>query len=151
MAAVVSGGSVVGGAGAAEIEAARHLRKFAAALKGREQLAVAAFADALEVIPQILAENAGLDAIEILTELKSLHEKGKKWDGINVFTGKTMDAWSQGIIEPLKVKTQAISSAAEVATMILRIDDIIASKGGRARQGQGPASGMEGMGMPPMM
>ena len=84
-----------------------------------------AFADAMEIIPRTLAENAGIDPIDALTELKAAHDKGEKWAGINVFTGKKMDAWKQGVLEPLKIKTQAVSSAAEVAVMILRIDDVI--------------------------
>ena len=85
------------------------------------------YADAIEIIPKTLAENAGLDPIDIITELKNAHEK-QMWAGINVFTGKTIDAFKEGIIEPLKIKTQAISSASEVAIMILRIDDVIASE-----------------------
>lgn len=125
VAAALQDGFVVAGAGAPEIELARHLRVFAEGLGGREQLAVLAFAEAVEVIPRTLAENAGLDPIEVITELKAAHDKGRKWAGINVFTGKVMDAWKEGVIEPLKIKTQAVSSAAEVAVMILRIDDII--------------------------
>ena len=117
---------MVAGAGATEIEIAKGLRKFSESLSGREQLAVQAFADAIEVIPRTLAENAGLDPIDVLTELKSAHDKKMKWAGIDVFTGKVVDAWANGVIEPLKIKTQAISSASEVATMILRIDDVIA-------------------------
>ncbi|MBN2420821.1 TCP-1/cpn60 chaperonin family protein [Candidatus Woesearchaeota archaeon] len=120
-------GRVVAGAGAPEIEVARNLRLFASSLSGREQLAVLAFADAMEIIPVSLAENAGLDPLDVLTDLKVAHDKGIKWAGINVFTGKIIDAWDEGIIEPLKLKLQAISSAAEVAEMILRIDDVIAA------------------------
>ncbi|MBN1502445.1 TCP-1/cpn60 chaperonin family protein [Candidatus Woesearchaeota archaeon] len=120
-------GKVVAGAGAPEIELARNIRHYAESLSGREQLALNAFADAMEIIPRTLAENAGLDPINVLTELKSAHDKNKKWAGIDVFTGKVMDAWQHGVIEPLKIKTQAVSSASEVATMILRIDDVIAS------------------------
>ncbi len=120
-------GRVVAGAGAPEVEVARNLRLFAASLSGREQLAVLAFADAIEVIPVTLAENAGLDPIDVLTDLKVAHEKGVKWAGIDVFTGRVIDAWDEGIIEPLAIKTQAISAAAQVAEMILRIDDVIAS------------------------
>lgn len=127
VAAALRDGKVVAGAGAPEIEVARNLRHFAESLSGREQLAVLAFAEAMEIIPRTLAENAGLDPIDILTELKSAHDNGKKWAGVNVFTGKTMDAWKEGVIEPLKIKVQAVSSAAEVATMILRIDDMIAA------------------------
>ncbi len=154
LSSVVSGGKIVGGSGSVEIEVARQLRRYTESLSGREQLAARAFADAIEVIPVTLAENAGLDAINILAELKAAHDKGNKWHGINAFTGKTMDAWKEGILEPLKIKTQAISSATEVAIMILRIDDIIASsKPSKAEQQmQMPsAHGMQGMGMPPMM
>ncbi len=120
-------GRAVAGAGAVEIEVARNLRLFANSLSGREQLAVLAFADAMEIIPVSLAENAGLDPLDVLTDLKVAHDKGVKWGGIDVFTGKLIDAWDEGIIEPLRLKMQAISSAAEVAEMILRIDDVIAS------------------------
>jgi len=137
-------GKVVGGAGAPEIELAKGLRKFADSLSGREQLAVQAFADAVEIIPRTLSENSGLDPIDIMTELKSVHDKGKKWAGINVFSGKVIDAWKDGIIEPLKIKTQAISSAAEVAVMILRIDDVIASSATEGKGG-GMPPGMPGM------
>jgi len=123
---------IVAGAGSIEMEVSKELKKFANTLSGREQLAVQAFADTLEIIPRTLAENAGLDPINVLTELKAAHDKNQKWAGINVFTGKVMDAWKEGIIEPLKIKTQAISSASEVAVMILRIDDVILS-------GKGPA------------
>jgi len=135
-------GKVVAGAGAPEIELARQIRLFANTLSGREQLAVQAFADSIEVIPRTLAENAGLDPIDVLTELKSAHDAGRKWAGINVFTGRVMDAWAEGVIEPLKIKTQAISSASEVAIMILRIDDVIAAGGSR---GPMPPEGMPEM------
>jgi len=132
-------GKAVSGAGAAEIELARNLRKFAESLSGREQLAVLAFAEAVEVIPRTLAENSGLDPIDVMTELKAAHDKGRKSAGIDVFTGKIIDAWKEGVLEPLKIKTQAVSSASEVAVMILRIDDVIASSG---KKGSAP-------GMPP--
>ncbi len=122
-------GKIVAGAGAPEIELARELRKFSNTLSGREQLAVMAFADSMEIIPRTLAENAGLDPIDMLTALKNAHDKGEKWAGIDVFKGKPMDAWKAGVIEPLKIKTQAISSASEAAVMILRIDDVIAGSG----------------------
>lgn len=118
-------GKIVAGAGSTEIELANELKKYSAKLQGKEQLAVNAYADALEIIPKTLAENAGLDPIDVLTSLKAEHEKGNKWAGINVFNGKVMDAWKEGVIEPLSIKTQAISSATEVAVMVLRIDDII--------------------------
>ncbi len=151
LASVVIGSKIVAGAGAIEIEVARQLRSYSESLSGREQLAARAFADAIDIIPVTLAENAGLDAIDVLAELKAAHDKGNKWIGINAFTGKTMDAWKEGILEPLKVKTQAISSAAEVAIMILRIDDIIASSRSESEQRMSRTRGMGGMGMPPMM
>ncbi len=141
--ATIKVGKAVGGAGAAEVEVAQGLRKFANSLSGREQLAVFAFADALEVIPITLAENAGLDPIDMLTELKAAHEKGQKWAGLDVFSGKVMDSWKKGIIEPLKIKTQAIKSASEVAELILRIDDVLAAG---ARSAPPSMPDMHGMG-----
>jgi thermosome len=129
-------GHVVPGGGAVEIELAKRLREFSQGLSGREQLAVEEFASALEFIPATLAENAGLDPIDILTELKSRHDSGEKNVGLNLFTNKIENVLEAKIIEPLKIKTQAISSASDVAIMILRIDDVIAS------------SGSKGMGMP---
>jgi thermosome len=148
---------VVAGAGSPEIELALRLKDYASTLKGREQLAVAKFADALEVIPKTLAENAGLDPIDMLVELRSQHEKGNKDAGLNVFTGKVEDMWKKGVIEPLRVKTQAVNSATETAIMILRIDDVLASTGGAESGGEGCGAGgapcgMGGMGgMPPGM
>jgi thermosome len=127
--AALKNNKAVAGAGATETELSRNLMKFSETLSGREQLAVKAFAEAMEIIPRTLAENAGIDPIDVLTELRAAHDKKQKWAGINVFTGKIIDAWKQGIIEPLKIKTQAVSSAAEVAVMILRIDDVIAGGG----------------------
>lgn len=140
VAAVLKDGNVVAGGGAIEIELSKKLREFSQTLSGREQLAVEQFASALECVPIALAENAGLDPIDILTELKSAHETGNKNIGLNLFNNKIEDTFEAGIIEPLKVKTQAISSASEVATMILRIDDVIASKGRGSRD-----NGMQGM------
>jgi thermosome len=122
-------GLVVPGGGAIEIELAKRLREFGQTLSGREQLAVEEFASALEFIPTTLAENAGLDPIDILTELKSRHDSGEKNAGINLFTNKIENVIEARIIEPLKIKTQAINSASEVAIMILRIDDVIAANG----------------------
>jgi thermosome len=117
----------VGGAGSTEMILSRKLKDFATKHTGRLQLAIEAFAEAMEIIPEVLAENAGLDPIDIMAELKNEIQSDKyKWPGINVFEGKVWDAWQNGIIEPLQVKTQAISSAAEVAMSILRIDDVIA-------------------------
>ncbi len=140
---VLTSGKAVAGAGATETELAMQLRRYAESLSGREQLAVNAFAEAIEIIPRTLAENSGLDPIDVTTELKAQHDKGIKWAGIDVFTGKVMDAWKEGVLEPLKVKTQAISSASEVACMILRIDDVIASGKSEPR---GMPGGPEGMG-----
>ena len=135
-------GKVVAGAGAVEVELSKQLNKFADSLSGREQLAVQAFADAIEVIPTTLAENSGLDPIDVLTSLKAAHDKKEKWAGIDVFTGKVVDAWRRGVIEPLRTKTQAITSASEVAIMILRIDDVIASSGSKADRGPSMPPGM---------
>jgi archaeal chaperonin len=141
--AVLQEGRVVSGGGAIEIELAKKLREFAQTLSGREQLAVEEFAQSLESIPITLAENAGLDPIDIITELKAAHEEDKAHFGLNLFTNKVSDTYEAGIIEPLKVKTQAISSASEVANMILRIDDVISSKG---RGNKSVNSGMPGTG-----
>ncbi len=122
-------GKVVAGGGAIEVELAKQLREYATTLSGREQLAVLAFAESVEIIPTTLAENAGLDPIDMLTDLKAKHEEGNKWAGLDVITGKVVDSWKQGVIEPLKIKTQAVKSASEVAELILRIDDIIAAGG----------------------
>ena len=119
---------VVVGGGSIEIELAKKLREFSQKLNGREQLAVEEFANALEFIPITLAENAGLDPLDVLTELKVSHEAGNVYFGLNLFSGKVEDCLSEGILEPLKVKRQAISSASDLAIMILRIDDVIASK-----------------------
>ncbi|MBL7160397.1 MAG: TCP-1/cpn60 chaperonin family protein [Candidatus Aenigmarchaeota archaeon] len=123
-------GKIVSGGGAPEIEAARELRKYAESFKGREQLAIIGFATAMESVPRSLAENAGLDQIDKLAGLRSSHEKSKN-TGLDVFTGEFKDMIKAGVVEPLKIKLQAVKSAAEAAEMILRIDDIIISGGGR--------------------
>ena len=118
----------VTGGGSIEAEIAKELRSYAAKVGGREQLAIEAFSEAIEIIPRTLAENAGLDPIDIMVSLRSAHEKSDgSSKGVNVYSGKIVDMWEQGIIEPLKVKRQAIRSATEAATMILRIDDVIAA------------------------
>ncbi len=124
---VLEDGRVVAGGGSPEIELALRLREYAASLKGREQLAVNKFAEAIEVIPTTLAETSGLDHIDKIVELKSRHEAGEKYAGLNVFANKIEDMKAAGVVEPLKVKLQAIDSASEAASMILRIDDIIAA------------------------
>jgi chaperonin GroEL (HSP60 family) len=135
---------VLPGGGACEVELARHLRGYAEKVSGREQLAIMEFANALEAIPRIIAENTGLDPIDAIIELRAVHEKGKKHAGLDIATGKATDMYRRGIVEPLKVKTQVIKTATETANMILRIDDIIAAKGalGEAEEeNSGPACG----------
>lgn len=124
----VRDGKMVAGGGAPEIEVAKGLREHAATVGGREALAINAFADAIEIIPRTLAENAGLDPIDILVQLRSSHEKkdGKNI-GVDVMSGEVLNTLDRGIVEPLRVKTQAIKSASEVTEMILRIDDVIAA------------------------
>jgi len=137
---------LVAGGGSPEIELALRLREYSATLSGREQLAVSKFAEALEVIPRSLAENAGLDPINMIAEMRSQHEKGKKTAGLNVFTGKVVDMLKEGVVEPLRVKTQAITSATEAATMILRIDDVLSSKASPPMPPGGPGGMGGGMG-----
>jgi len=141
---VIEYNKIVAGGGAVESELAKQLRDYATKVGGREQLAIEAFAESLEIVPKTLAENAGLEPIDILVGLRSAHEKpkGEVW-GVNVFTGKVMDMYGNGVIEPLRVKEQAIKSAAEAASMILRIDDVIAATKPKEGKG-GPPSG-EGM------
>jgi len=147
--AAIEDGKIIAGAGAPEIEVAKGLREYADTVGGREALAVNAFADAIEIIPRTLAENAGLDPIDILVQLRAAHEKkGGKDIGIDVISGKVTSAPKLGIVEPLRVKTQAIKSASEVAEMILRIDDVIAA-GKLAGEERGPPGAGMG-GMPPM-
>ncbi len=135
---VVENSKIVAGGGAVEIQVAKELRKYATNVGGREQLAIEAFAEAVEIIPKTLAENAGLDAIDIIVELRSAHEKAKgQYKGVNVFNGEVEDSIDKGIIEPAVVKEQAIKSAAEAAAMILRIDDVIAS----TKPKEGPGGG----------
>jgi thermosome len=134
---------IVVGGGSPEIELSLRLKEYAATLKGREQLAVMKFAESLEVIPSTLAENAGLDPIDMLVEMRSQHEKGNKRAGLNVYTGKVEDMFENNVVEPLRIKTQAINAATEAAIMVLRIDDVIASSGiGGAGPGAGPGGEM---------
>jgi thermosome len=136
---------LVAGGGAPEVELALRLRAYASTVGGREQLAIESFADSMEIIPKTLAENAGLDQIDALVALRSAHEKGMKGAGLDMDTGKPVEMLKLGVVEPLRVKTQAIKSATEVAVMILRIDDVIASKSGPGGMG-GMPGGMGGMG-----
>jgi chaperonin GroEL (HSP60 family) len=156
---VVEDNKLVAGGGAPEIELAMRLREYAATLKGREQLAVTKFAEAVEIVPKTLAENAGFDAIDKVAELKSKHAKNKNM-GLNAYTGEVEDMYKLGVVEPLRVKIQAILSATDAACLILRIDDVLAStKKPPARApggmppgmgGMGGMGGMPGMGMPGM-
>ena len=124
---VVEEPKIVAGGGAPEIEVARILKNYAESLPGREQLAVMSFAEALESIPVTLAENAGLDPIDILSELRARHDKGEKWVGVGVHEGKVIDTYQTNVLEPVSVKKQVIKSATEASTMILKIDDVIAA------------------------
>ena len=159
VAVAIEDGLVVPGGGAPEIELSLRLRDFGQSIGGREQLAIEAFAEALEVIPWTLAENAGMDSIDVLIELKNAHNSRKSGSnfGVNVLENKVSDMLIAKVIEPLRVKTQAVQSATEVASMILRIDDVIASKKMSPSEmgppkGAGGPGGMGGMGgMPPGM
>ena len=149
VAATVEDDKVVAGGGAPEIVMAKKLKDYADSISGREQLAVNAFAEALEIVPKTLAENAGLDSIDSLVDLRAAHENSAVM-GLDVFTGKVADMKEAGVIEPKRVKKQAIQSASEAAEMILRIDDVIASSG----KGDADMGGMDPAamgGMPPMM
>ena len=159
---VVEDQKIVGGGGAPEIEAAIQLRKYAQTLGGREQLAVEVFADSLDIVPKTLAENAGLDQIDVLMKLRAAHQAGNKFAGTDLETGEVINnMMSAGVVEPTVVKIQAIKSSTEAASMILRIDDVIAGAksamppGGMPPGGMGGMPGMGGMGgmggMPPGM
>jgi len=141
-------GKIVAGGGAPEAELSKRLKDFATKAGGREQLAIRAFADALEAIPVAIAQNAGIDPIDIMVDLRAKHNTpANKWFGVNVYTGKTADMWKLNIVEPLRVKKQVVRSATEAVTMLLRVDDVIASKGGGSGGGAGGPPG----GMPPGM
>ena len=132
---------IVAGGGAVEAELAKRLRDYARKVGGREQLAIEAFADSIESIPRTLAENAGLDPIDILVDMRSKHEKPEGiWVGVDVFEGKTADMMKLNVVEPAKVKEQAIKSAVEAASMVLRIDDVIAAAKQKleSKKGEGP-------------
>jgi chaperonin GroEL (HSP60 family) len=146
-------GQVLPGGGAPEVELARRLRDYADGISGREQLAIEAFADALELVPRVLAGNAGLDSIDTLVDLRAAHEDGDGRAGLNVFTGEVEDTFEAGVVEPAHVKRQAMSSATEAANLVLKIDDII-SAGDLSTEGEddeggapgGMGGGMGGMG-----
>ena len=150
----VEDGKIVAGGGAPEIELSKRLREYAIKVGGREQLAVTAFAEALESIPVAIAQNAGINPIDILVDLKSKHNSALNiWFGVNTKTGKASDMLKMDVVEPLRVKTQVIKSAVEAVTMILRVDDVFASKGGSTPSPGGPGGMPPGMGggMPPGM
>jgi len=125
----VEDGKIVPGGGAPEAEVARQLRSYAVKVGGREQLAIEAYADAVETIPMMLAENSGLDPIDIIVSLRSEHERNQPYCGVDVFSGKIKNMLDLNIVEPVRVKQQVIKSATEAANMILKIDDLIAAKG----------------------
>ena len=145
---VIEEPKIVAGGGAPELEVSRMLKKYAETLPGREQLAVRAFAEALEAVPTTLTENAGLDPIDVLSELRARHEKGEIWTGIEVNSGKVQDMSKAGVYEPLSVKKQIIKSGTEASTMILKIDDVIAA--GKSRAPPMPPGGPGGGGYPGM-
>lgn len=141
-------GRIVGGGGATEVELAQELRDYADSVGGREQLAINAFADALEVIPRTLAENAGYDPIDTLVDLRNKHDDGETWAGIDVTSGQSQKLFDKGVVEPKQTKTQAVQSASESAEMILRIDDVISASGMGGDDEAGGPPGGPGGGMP---
>lgn len=142
----IEDGKIVAGGGAPEAETAKQLREYAVKVGGREQLAIEVFSDALESVPLALAENAGLDPIDVMVDLRAKHQDpNNKWFGVDVFSGKVKDTRNLNVLEPLRVKLQVVKSATEAASMILRIDDVVASKG---MKGGGPPGGPPGGGMP---
>ncbi len=140
---VVEKNKIVAGGGAIEAEIAKELRRYATKVGGREQMAISAFADAVEVIPKVLSDNAGLGTIDVLVNLRAAHEKPKgQFMGVDVFSGKIVDMYKEGVLEPLSVKEHAVKSAAEAASMILRIDDIVAAS--KPKEPKGPPNLPEG-------
>ncbi|USZ73382.1 thermosome subunit beta [Natronosalvus halobius] len=148
VAQTVSDGRVLAGGGAIEVELASRLRDYADSVSGREQLAVEAFADSLELVPRVLAENAGLDSIDTLVDLRAAHEDGEIRAGLNVFSGDVEDTFEAGVVEPAHAKEQAVTSATEAANLVLKIDDIISAGDLSTDKGddEGGAPGAGGMG-----
>jgi thermosome len=143
VASAVESGRILPGGGATEAHLAVKLREYATTVGGKEQLAIEKFATALEIIPKTLAETAGLDPIDVIVELRAKHSKeGEQW-GIDVFEGKITDMYKKNVIEPLKVKQQAVVSAAEAAQMILRIDDIIIATSKKDKDKKEPSEEFE--------
>jgi chaperonin GroEL (HSP60 family) len=155
VASTIADGRVLAGGGAVEVEVASRVRDYADSVEGREQLAVEAYADALELVPRVLAENAGLDSIDTLVDLRAAHEDGDEHAGLDVESGDIVDTFEAGVVEPAHAKRQAVSSASEAANLVLKIDDIIAAgdlstsggdeEGGPGGPGGAPG-GMGGMG-----
>ncbi|MBR4216538.1 MAG: TCP-1/cpn60 chaperonin family protein [Candidatus Methanomethylophilaceae archaeon] len=140
----IEDGMMVTGGGSTAMEIAMQLRDYAASVGGRAQIAIEAFASAMEVIPSTLAENAGQDPIDTVIEMRKQHKAGKIYAGFNPYTGKVEDMAALNVIEPYRIGKQAINSATDAAVMILRIDDVIASRGGNQLQtGDGMPSGMD--------
>lgn len=149
VAQTVTDGRVLAGGGAVEIELAQRVRDYADSVSGREQLAVESFGDALELVPRVLAENAGLDAIDTIVDLRAAHDDGDETAGLDVFTGEVVDSYDAGVVEPAHAKRQAIASATEAANLVLKIDDIIAAGdlgGDDDLDGMPADPGMGGMG-----
>jgi thermosome len=145
----ISTGRALPGGGAPEVEVAKRLREYADSVSGREQLAIESYADAVEVVPRVLAENAGLDSIDTLVDLRAAHSDGQQRAGLNVFSGDIEDTYETGVVETPGAKQQALVSASEAANLVLKIDDII-SAGDLTTEGEedegGPGGGMGGMG-----
>ncbi len=144
VAAAVEDGKYTTGGGSSATEIATKLKEYAGKIGGRQQLAIERFANAMEEIPRALSENAGLDPIDVLIKIRKRHADGDKYAGINLYTGEVEDMQKVGIIEPIRVGEQAIESATEAAVMILRIDDVIATKSSKG--GAPPGGGMPGGG-----
>ncbi|HDD42931.1 MAG TPA: thermosome subunit [Nitrososphaeria archaeon] len=140
---VIVENKIVAGGGASEVEVALALRDYSKTLPGKEQLAVEKFAEAVEIIPAQLAENAGLDPIEAVVTLRAKHKEGQKWAGVNVLEGKLDDMYKLNVLEPVLVKKQSIKSAVEAAAMILKIDDVIAASRLEEKKGKEEKTGEE--------
>ncbi|NON63328.1 TCP-1/cpn60 chaperonin family protein, partial [Acidianus sp. RZ1] len=134
---VVKDGKAVAGGGAIEIEIAKRLKRYAPQVGGKEQLAIEAYANAVEALVTILIENAGLDPIDLLVKLRSAHEnESNKWIGIDLYAGQPVNMWEKGVVDPAVVKTNAVKAATEAATLVLRIDDLVAA----SKKTGGPSS-----------
>jgi chaperonin GroEL (HSP60 family) len=144
VAVAVEDGRYVTGGGSVEMELALGLKEAVADIGGREQLAIEAFAKAMEAIPRTLAENAGMNTVDTLIDLRQAHKAGKTTVGVDPLAGKTSDMKRLGILEPVRVPKQAVASATDAAVMILRIDDVIASKSTKTGAGKGMGPGGEG-------